>query len=91
MQIENGMKAFAARKLLRLSPLEQLPLLPINVQGQTHPLLEQKDSGDKLRSLSSSETLKCFTLVSKLEADLDHHALPTRHLLLLQRILFSFS
>lgn len=90
MQIENGMKAFAARKLLRLSPLEQLPLLPINVQGQTHPLLEQ-DSGDKLRSLSSSETLKCFTLVSKLEADLDHHALPTRHLLLLQRILFSFS
>lgn len=48
MQIENGMKAFAARKLLRLSPLEQLPLLPVNVQGQTHPLLEQKDSGDKL-------------------------------------------
>lgn len=26
MQIENGMKEFAARKLLQLSPLEQLPL-----------------------------------------------------------------
>lgn len=51
MQIENGMKEFAARKLLQLSPLEQLPLLPVNVQGQTHPLLEQKGSGDKLRSL----------------------------------------
>lgn len=77
--------------LLWLSPLGQPPLLPINVQGQTYPLLEWKDSGDKLRSLRSSETLKCFTLVSKLEADLDHHALSTHHLLLLQRTLFSFS
>lgn len=64
------------------------PSSPHYVQGQTHPLLEQKDSGDKLRSLLSSEMLKCFTLVSKLEADLDHHALPTHFLL--QRILFSF-
>lgn len=27
--IENGMKEFAVRKLLRLCPLEQLPLLPV--------------------------------------------------------------
>lgn len=43
MQIENGMKEFASRKLLQLSPLEQRPLLPINV-----PLLERKDSSDKV-------------------------------------------
>jgi len=46
MQIENGMKEFAVRKLLWLSRLEQVPLIPINIQGQTHPLLEWKDSGD---------------------------------------------